>query len=44
MPEPPAAAFDLNGVNKGIMPADFGSKLSKTDLAALVGYLSTVTK
>ena len=23
MPEPPAAAFDLNGVNKGVMPADY---------------------
>jgi cytochrome c oxidase subunit II len=37
-------AFIEQGFQKGIMPADFGTKISKTDLDALVTYLSTVTK
>jgi cytochrome c oxidase subunit 2 len=37
-------AFIEKGFQKGIMPPDFGTKISKTDLDALVNYLSTVTK
>jgi cytochrome c oxidase subunit II len=37
-------AYIEHGFNKGIMPTDFGTRISKTDLAALVQYLSTVTK
>jgi cytochrome c oxidase subunit 2 len=37
-------AYIEHGFNKDIMPADFGTRISKTDLAALVQYLSTVTK